>query len=446
MTRKYAAAGACLAAVLALAIAPRSLAQTAPATPAATAATTDQTEEVVKLNPFVVEAEGQSTYRADSTLAGTRVKTDLKDIASSISVVTSQFLQDTGATNNQTLLQYTTNTEVGGVYGNYAGVGGTFINGANENSNFVHPDGNTRVRGLDSADNARDYFQTDIPWDSYIVDRVDLQRGPNSILFGIGSPAGIINASINTAGFKDAFKIESRLGSFGTNRNSVDFNHVLIKDQLSIRIVALNDNTKYHENPAYSHDKRLFGAVRWEPELFKGEGNHTSVRANFEHGKVNSNNPRVLPPEDHITPWFDPNAINRTTVDPYFAWAGGIVPYSGNTVAGIQKNYWLVQYQGNGLQQSGNPQFFYDNTGLNGGTPMAAREASVSTAFAIDSNGNIPGGIGGIPYGSPVGIGSFYDFATDLNRYNPTQMPAADKGFYKARTLTDPGASACLRL
>ena len=151
-------------------------AQQAPAAaPAPAAASTE--EEILVLSPFEVTSEGDTGYTATSTLAGTRVRTDLRDIASSLSVVTSQFLKDTGATSNQTLLPYQVNTEVGGTFGNFAGVG----NGqtANENAKLANPNSNTRVRGLDSADNTRDYFISDIPWDSYVVDRVDLQRWPS---------------------------------------------------------------------------------------------------------------------------------------------------------------------------------------------------------------------------------------------------------------------------
>ncbi|HEY1794474.1 MAG TPA: hypothetical protein VGG34_16295, partial [Opitutaceae bacterium] len=52
--------------------------------------TTDQSqEEPTVLSPFVVDAsEDKGSYQAESTLAGTRVRTDLKDVASAISVVT----------------------------------------------------------------------------------------------------------------------------------------------------------------------------------------------------------------------------------------------------------------------------------------------------------------------------------------------------------------------
>src|SRR5664280_143008 len=231
MTRKFVTAGvSCTFAVFALAIAPRMLGQaavpaTAPAPAPAIAAET--TEETVKLSPFVVSAdEDQGNYAATATLAGTRVRTDLKDVASSISVITKQFLQDTGSKNAQDLLVYTPNTEVSGLHGNYSGQGGNVI--------YSEPLGNantvTRVRGLEGADNTRDYFLTDIPWDNFNVGRVDLQRGPNSILFGVGSPAGIINSSLNGAAFKSAYKVENVTSSYASQRNllAVSYTHLTL--------------------------------------------------------------------------------------------------------------------------------------------------------------------------------------------------------------------------
>ncbi|HUL52800.1 MAG TPA: TonB-dependent receptor plug domain-containing protein, partial [Opitutaceae bacterium] len=262
----------------------------AQATPPAQGQPKAESENVVVLSPFVVEAsEDAGGYQASATLAGTRVRTDLKDLASSISVVTQQFLQDTGAKNNADLLVYTPSTEVAGIRGNFTGVAGTGV--FQENTTNT----STRVRGLDSADNTRDYFLSDIPWDGFNVGRVDLQRGPNSILFGTGSPAGIINTSTNDASFKSAYNVENRIDQYGSVRNSINFNKVLIDGQLAIRIAALKDNEKYEQAFAYNNSTRYYGALRYDPQLF-GEGNHTSLRAKFEKGEVRSNNPRQLPP------------------------------------------------------------------------------------------------------------------------------------------------------
>ena len=50
----------------------------------------DDEQEVFTLSPFEVNAASDEGYRATSTLAGTRIATDLKDIGSSISVLTEQ--------------------------------------------------------------------------------------------------------------------------------------------------------------------------------------------------------------------------------------------------------------------------------------------------------------------------------------------------------------------
>jgi outer membrane receptor protein involved in Fe transport len=295
---------------LGFAVVPRiAVAQTAPAPDTTTTTTTTTTapaaapapadaEEPTVLSPFVVDAsEDKGSYRAESTLGGTRVRTDLKDVASAISVVTAQFLQDTGAKNAEDLLVYTPSTEVAGLRGNFSGVAGSAV--VQENT----IDASTRVRGLDSADNTRDYFLTDIPWDSFDVGRVDLQRGPNSILFGTGSPAGIINVSTDGAAFNNAYNITNRVDEYGSLRDSVSINQELVPGVLAIRFAVLQDNEKFEQSPAFQNTSRYYGAFRFDPKIF-GKDSHTSIRGNFEKGRQTSDEPRDIPPTDEITPWF----------------------------------------------------------------------------------------------------------------------------------------------
>ncbi|MDD2763781.1 MAG: TonB-dependent receptor plug domain-containing protein [Opitutaceae bacterium] len=318
MSRKFFTAGVlCTAAVMSFAIGPKLFGQAAPEQPT----TDEKTEEVVKLSPFVVEStEGENTYTAESTLAGTRVRTDLKDVAASISVVTKQFLQDTAVRNAQDLLVYTPSTEVAGIGGNFSGSAG--LKTYNESSKLVNPDTNNRVRGLDAADMTRDYFLTDIPWDSFNVGRIDLQRGPNSILFGVGSPAGIINASITGASYKTTYKIENAIDQYGSFRSMGDFNYVLLPNQLAIRVSLLNDQAKYQQKPAFNNQNRVYAALRYDPQLL-GEHNRTTINVKFENGTVKSNNPRILPPLDLVTPWFS-SPYDKQTINTYTPGKGSL--------------------------------------------------------------------------------------------------------------------------
>lgn len=388
-------------------------------------------EETLVLSPFVVDAsEDAESYAAKSTLAGTRVRTELKDIASSISVVTKQFLQDTGSKNSADLLVYTPNTEVGGVGGNFSGAAGGLQYG--EDSALRRPNNNTRVRGLDSADNTRDYFLTEIPWDGFNVDRVDLQRGPNSILFGVGSPAGIINTSVNGATFKNKNTIENRIAKFGSLRFSADFNYVLLPNELAIRISLLDDNTKYRQVPAYNNDKRQFAAIRYTPQLF-GEGANTSFRANYERGKVNANRPRTLPPVDAITPWFLTGTdeqgnlnLNKFTYNaqttnpgaaPFNRANRGAYPFARLNNGAVGRQFWtdVVGYYGNNDDSNAT---YYQQAG--GG----------SGRNGIGPDGAPDLGIGGLPGSRAVGIASFSSYMI------ASGIPGGSN--YADRSLSDP--------
>lgn len=263
-----------------------------------------EAEEVVKLTPFEVATSRDTGYQATETLAGTRIRTDLKDVGAAISVVTKEFLKDVGATDSATLLQYTTNAEVSGTRGTYAGLGnGT---GVDEIGSLRAPAGAQRVRGLAAADNTRDFFGTDIPWDSYNVDRIDIQRGPNSILFGLGSPAGIVNATTRSAEFRTFGSVDARFGSYGSKRGTLDFNQQLIPKTLSFRVDGLWNNEKFRQEPAFQDDHRISGALRFDPQIFKDSGFQTSVRVKYENGTIDANRPRIVPPVDAISPWFRP--------------------------------------------------------------------------------------------------------------------------------------------
>ena len=276
------------------------LAQTAPALNPASVE-----EPVLALSPFVVQTDDTKGYYASSTLAGTRVRTPLADIATSISVVTSEFLQDTASTNAQDLLVYTTGTEIPGLGGNYASPGGVTA-GAREDGSFRSPTQNTRLRGLAAADLTRDYFSTEVAFDFYNIDRVEINRGANSVLFGLGSPAGIINSATIKPTFNDATTIKFRTGSHGSTRGNLDVEKVLIPKKLSLRLAGLVDDRKYQTRPAFEDTRRYYGILEYRP------WRRTTFRFSGEVGEIKANRPRLLPPQDSITSWFLTSPVGGT--------------------------------------------------------------------------------------------------------------------------------------
>lgn len=426
----------------------------------------EEDEQTIVLSPFEVTAETDHGYQATQTLAGSRINTKLEDVGSAISVVTPEFLKDVGATDNKSLLGYTTNTEVGGTQGNFRNASGGQTQ--DESYQFQNPNASTRVRGLTAADNTRNFFVTDIPWDGYNVERIDMQRGPNSILFGLGSPAGIINATTRTAQHRTFGEVEMRYGSFGTNRVSLDVNYDLLPKELALRIDVLRNDEKYKQDPAYSLDKRVFGTLRYDPKFLAHNGNKTTVKVSYEVGSVRSNNPRTITPTDAITPWWD--KLNKATYNPATVQNSGLWYYTSGANAGYPyhpanmgqynstysgdptKDYagntipsTIVAQQNVPKSGSANPYYqpWLGAPSMYGGVWMQydpGQTTAYSTSmpeykdvYGINSSGAIDGGIGGHPFARRVTVAT-----TNYWSQRDSTAPWQSWGVWKNKTLSDP--------
>ncbi|MCX6941674.1 MAG: hypothetical protein NTX09_13215 [Verrucomicrobia bacterium] len=267
---------------------------------------TNSGDEAIKLDPFVIRESDSVGYSANSTLAGTRINTALRDVGASISIITPEFLTDTATTNVGELLSMTTGTEVGGIFGNFAG-GDPSVR-PDQSENRENPQGNQRVRGIGPATNTRDYFVTDIPFDSYNTSRVTISRGPNSLLFGIGNPAGIIEASTSRPLLnRNRTEIGTRFGSENSYRATLDLNRVLSKDRIGLRFATVNEQNNFEQEPAFDRKRRVFGAL--EVVLRDGQltpmVGKTTVRVAGEIGDSASVPINVIPPLNSMSIFFE---------------------------------------------------------------------------------------------------------------------------------------------
>ncbi|MBK1875869.1 hypothetical protein [Pelagicoccus mobilis] len=270
--------------------------------PYALAQENDEEEEVFTLSPFTVSAEEDSGYRAGSTLAGTRLKTELKDVGASVAVYTEDFLEDIDATSLEEALKFTTSTEVAGIDGNFSGG----FSGEDNVGSRVEAARTNRVRGLASATLTRNYFATDIPFDSYNSGQLTIVRGPNAILAGAGDPGGIIDGSLNPASFRDRTNLSTRFGSHGSYRHTLNLNREVIEDRLAVRVDLLTENRKFKQNPANEKDERFTfsaNAILREGDS-DGVLGRTSFRGSYENGTIDGTPPNPLPPMMSTAGWF----------------------------------------------------------------------------------------------------------------------------------------------
>ena len=260
-------------------------------------------ENVIELSPFEVDASSEVGYRATSTLAGSRLNTDLRDVAASVAVLTTEFLDDIGATNIETAFAYVAGVETA-LNTDTSERGGS---GELQDSNINTQPGNNRVRGLSRADVTRDFFEIgNANLDRYNVQRIELVRGPNSILFGLGSPAGIINYTTKKATLgREINEVSVQVDNYGSYRTTFDFNRA-IGDKLAVRVMALTENTKSQFDTSFDEDNRITASVLFQP--FKG----TSLRYSWEKTENNARRPNYSLPIDNISHWM---ASGRPTWD-----------------------------------------------------------------------------------------------------------------------------------
>ncbi len=321
-------------------------------------------DQPLVLSPFEVTSNNRG-YLASNALSGTRINTKLEDIAASISVVTKQQMLDTAVSDINDLFLYEASTEG---TGNYTAFTPNRDGGMNDDIQ-ANPQTANRIRGLGSANTAIGNFASNpkIPLDLYNIDAVEISRGPNSNIFGLGSGSGTVNLVPSSANVRNrSLTLSGRADSTGGIRGSVDLNYPLIHDMLALRIAAVTDNKRFEREPSYDDTERLFGALTYKP--FK----KTTLRISAENYHREAQRPNYLTPQETITEWksygepvWDPTTqrvtlANGTVSGPYPQKNDSTLPFGLQALGGGVYNrtsvyvdqdgsvgYWSVNRTGN---------------------------------------------------------------------------------------------------
>jgi hypothetical protein len=271
-------------------------------------ATSSSNDEVVKMSPFQVQASNKDIgYYAENTLAGSRLNTNVGDLASSITVVTKQQLIDTASVDINDVFMYEANTEGAHTYtpspfiaaSNRLADALAGWNDDNGKSGYGMATAN-RVRGLDVSDIAVNNYPASarIMFDSYNTNSIEINRGPNSLLFGIGSPAGITNQSTTSAVLNQRkTEVSYELSSWGGYRATVSHNQPL-GDKLAIYVAALYDSKGFERKPSYDVYRRQYGTITYQPF------SKTRITLSFENFDNRNRRPNFITPQDAVTPWL----------------------------------------------------------------------------------------------------------------------------------------------
>lgn len=241
-------------------------------------------EEPISLSPFQVSSEGDDGYRAANTLAGTRMNTSLFQTPAAVTILTKELLEDTGAKTTSDFLNFATNSGTSDLVGDPTGANAQVF------------DVRVKIRGFGDAGAGsitRDYFMFPYASDRYNIDRVDVNRGPNAVLYGIGGPGGVINTSSKQAILNGQRKsISASVGSWDARRSEIDLSFPLIRNQLALRVNGVLEEKDGWRDFEYFKQKGVALAGVYKP--FR----KTLVRVSGERMDRKQSNPGFFPPSD----------------------------------------------------------------------------------------------------------------------------------------------------
>lgn len=240
------------------------LAQTAPSPPATPA----EKDEIVTLTPFVITTDRDNGYIAVDALAGGRTNTPIKLTPSAMSSLTRRFLDDANLTNVRDALKWSPNV-----------VPGDYNAGKQLANPFNSWDYNFRGAGQSlqgGAGPSRNYFTFYQAADTYNVERIEFDRGPNSILFGVGTVGGVLSTYTKIPRVdKDFFTIVSTFDDHGSTRFEGDFNRGL-NDKIAMRLNAVYDRAIGWRNNDFNTTKAVDLALLYQFTY------RTSIRVEYE--------------------------------------------------------------------------------------------------------------------------------------------------------------------
>ncbi|MEO6001689.1 MAG: hypothetical protein ABIZ04_17180 [Opitutus sp.] len=244
----------------------------------------------------MISGRGETGWVAVETLAGSRLRTSFKDVPNQIETLTKDFMDDLAVTNLAQSLMYTANVENSN----------DFVSGATGLGAFAKPASGGRVRGLSPGTLSRNFFPVQNPTDNFNLERVTIASGPNAILFGLGSPAGILDATPARARMRNAYGFTLQFDSNDSKRVTFDANTVVIPNKLALRVMGLSKREFTAKKPNNDRDDRLYGAITFRPFPT------TTVLLQAERARRNWNYAGRINPGDFVTLWYRANEIPGT--------------------------------------------------------------------------------------------------------------------------------------
>ena len=264
----------------------------------------------VVLNPVIVEAGSGGTEDASGvgevdgvvakkTRTGSKTATDITEIPQSVSVVGREEIDAQGAQKVDEALRYTA-----GVFpqpfGPDSDTNWLFIRGFQATATGTYMD------GLQLFGYAFGGFYVD----SFGLERIEVLKGPASVLYGGSNPGGVVNYVSKRPNFERQRYVEAGINDAGTAYLGFDIGDVA-NDSVAYRMTG-----KVAGGNSYSDEQDgwrgfISPSITWKPQ----EGTSLTILANYSHIDENHNGGSFLPYEGTVVDRIV-GGVNYGRIDP----------------------------------------------------------------------------------------------------------------------------------
>jgi len=239
----------------------------APLALAAAQACWAQTLPTVTVSPDAETATGPAGFTAKRSATATKTDTPLIETPQAISVITREQMEAQGATQLRNTVAYS------------AGVVSSFFDSRIDSFKVR---GSDPVQYLDGLIRQTGFYNTTRP-DPYTLERVELLRGPSSVLYGQGGVGGVFGMVSKRPQAEAAREVQLQRGNFGRKQVAVDFTGPLdAQGQWLYRLVAVGRDSGTQVDHVPDDRMLLAPSLTWRPNA------DTSLNLQFHRQKDKS--------------------------------------------------------------------------------------------------------------------------------------------------------------
>ena len=202
-------------------------------------------ESVYELSDFIVTDKEDKGYFSGSSTSATKANELIKNTPVNVTVLNQELLEDLGINTTEDLAQ---------------------VSSSIDTDPTSYSLDQIRIRGFRNTFTRYNGFRRTIPRDGYNINRYDIIKGANSMIFGQASPGGSVNAIPLLANFrKDSGSIAYSIGNKDYNKKIFNYNKIL-SDKLAYRVMLL-DHYKGYEHDYKNYDlKSRTLALNYRPD------------------------------------------------------------------------------------------------------------------------------------------------------------------------------------